>query len=249
MVCCHKKVTWVRRKEKDQGRQEGGSAKARFRVSSTKNFFFWFTSIWVWKRPVSIEVSAPTRLSLRGSHVQRKFQKRTTLHSKSSTLKGLLYAGWSSRCEAFVAREAALLPWSKVWVRKLSSDKRQSTFIHELEILWWFPTWAVLRSLADARKCQLDNFCEKKWETLAFCTRNMGAHVRSTSAKKLVSSNFAKILNVVTKIRETCERTLFTPSSPVKATKLYHFCLSDKRSQNRQSILSDKILLKLLSLF
>ncbi len=60
-------------------------------------------------------------------------------------------------------------------------------------------------------------------------TRNMGAHVQSTSAKKLVSSNFAKILNVATKIRETCGKTLFTPSSPVKAIKLYRFCLSDKR--------------------
>jgi hypothetical protein len=48
--------------------------------------------------------------------------------------------------------------------------------------------------------------------------------------KKLVSSDFAKILEVATKIRETCEKTLFTPSSPVKATKLYRFCLSDKRS-------------------
>ncbi len=65
--------------------------------------------------------------------------------------------------------------------------------------------------------------------------------------------------------------TLFTPSSPVKATKLYRFCLSDKILPNRQSIfsnidicsrilsdcsspscqhkLSDKILLKSLSLF
>ncbi len=76
----------------------------------------------------------------------------------------------------------------------------------------------------------------------------MGAHVQSTYAKKLVSSNLAKIIEVATKIRETCEKTLFTPSSPVKATKLYRFCLSDKRSQNRQSILSDKILLKSLSL-
>ncbi len=65
--------------------------------------------------------------------------------------------------------------------------------------------------------------------------------------------------------------TLFTPSSPVKATKLYRFCLSNKRSPNCQSIfsnckkcsrtlsdwsspsrqhkLSDKILTKSLSLF
>ncbi len=89
----------------------------------------------------------------------------------------------------------------------------------------------------------------KELKTHAFCTRNMGAHVQCTSAKKLVSSDFAKILEVATKIRETCEKTLFTPSSPVKATKLYRFCWSNKRSQNRQSILSDKILLKSLSLF
>jgi hypothetical protein len=41
---------------------------------------------------VLIEVSAPTRLGLRGSNVRRKFRKRTTSLSKSSTLKGLLYA-------------------------------------------------------------------------------------------------------------------------------------------------------------
>ena len=67
----------------------------------------------------------------------------------------------------------------------------------------------------------------------------MGAHVRCTSsecqgyekrdeksdsraaekgAKKLVSSDFSKILEVATKIRETCEKTLFTPPSPIKAT-------------------------------
>ncbi len=67
----------------------------------------------------------------------------------------------------------------------------------------------------------------------------MGAHVLRTSlecqgykkwgkksdsraaekgAKKLVSSNFAKILEVATKLRGTCEKTLFTPPSPIKAT-------------------------------
>jgi hypothetical protein len=46
----------------------------------------------------------------------------------------------------------------------------------------------------------------------------MGAHVQCTGAKKLLSSNFAKILKVATKIRETCEKALFTPHSPTKAT-------------------------------
>ncbi len=43
------------------------------------------------ERPVSFKLSAPTRLSLRGSHMRRKFQKRTTLRSESSTL--ILYTG------------------------------------------------------------------------------------------------------------------------------------------------------------
>ncbi len=72
-------------------------------------------------------------------------------------------------------------------------------------------------------------------ETHAFCSRNMGAHVRYTSAKKLVNSDFAKILEVATKLRETNEKTLFTPPSPTKATKLYRFCLSDKRLPKLQA--------------
>ncbi len=52
--------------------------------------------------------------------------------------------------------------------------------------------------------------------------REMGQKLDSRAvkkgAKKLVSSNFAKILEVSTKISETCEKTLFTPPSPIKAT-------------------------------
>jgi hypothetical protein len=41
VVCRHKKGTREgSRKEKDQGRREGGSAKERFRGSSTKKFLF-----------------------------------------------------------------------------------------------------------------------------------------------------------------------------------------------------------------
>ncbi len=59
--------------------------------------FFWFTSIGVQKQPVLVKVSAPTRLGLQGSHVRRQYRKQTTLHSKSSTIKGLLYARLRSR--------------------------------------------------------------------------------------------------------------------------------------------------------
>jgi hypothetical protein len=106
-------------KKKTMEGEKVATAKARFRVPYTKIFFFWFRSIWAWKRPVLVEVSAPTRLGLRGSHVRRKFRKRTTLRSESSTLKGLLYAPikqeqyhkrttlrrLKSRCKAFVARK------------------------------------------------------------------------------------------------------------------------------------------------
>ncbi len=41
----------------------------------------------------------------------------------------------------------------------------------------------------------------------------MGAQVRGTYAKKLVSSKLAKILEVATKIRETCEKHYLLPIS------------------------------------
>ncbi len=44
------------RKETKEGKKVA-PAKAMFRVSQTKNSFFWFTSIG--ERPISIEVSAP----------------------------------------------------------------------------------------------------------------------------------------------------------------------------------------------
>ncbi len=114
------------REEEDQGRREGGSAKERFRVSSTKKFLFLVHEYLGSERPVSFELSAPTRLCLRGSQVRRKFRQRTTLRSESSTLKGLIYApieqeqyhkDYSTQVEdpaANVARNVALLPWSVV---------------------------------------------------------------------------------------------------------------------------------------
>ncbi len=147
----------------------------------------------------------------------------------------------------------------RLGAKREEAVRRQATInlFTSFDILWWFHTWAVLRSLANARKCQLEDFVRKKgmshvqsngrsqqtpsvkfgkektyqwwsyyqvptsvllWETHAFCSRNMGAHVRYTSAKKLVSSDSTKILEVATKLRETYEKTLFTPPSPTKAT-------------------------------
>jgi hypothetical protein len=59
-----------KRTEKDQGRQEGGSSEGN--VPCVLNQEFLFISIGVQKRPVLVEVLAPTRLGLQGSHVQRQ---------------------------------------------------------------------------------------------------------------------------------------------------------------------------------
>jgi hypothetical protein len=61
--------------------------------------FFWFTSRGFHKRSVLFEVLAPASLFLQGSHMQRQYHKRTTLCSKSSTIKGLLYAPDPDNCE------------------------------------------------------------------------------------------------------------------------------------------------------
>jgi len=141
--------------------KEGGSREGKVPCAPDQEIpFFGSRVLGFWETRL-VWISAPTRLSLRGSHVRRKFRKRTTLRSESSTLIGLLYAGWRSRCECSEECRTIALERS-VSEKAVICDKRQSTFFHELEILWWFPAWAVLRSLANARKCQLEDFCEKE---------------------------------------------------------------------------------------
>ncbi len=184
--------------------------------------FFWFTSIGVQKWLVLVEVSAPTRLALQGSHVWRLYQKRTPLRSESSTIKGLLYAHWSSCCKTFVARKVRTiaLEWSTrklssdkgqmpfmAWVRwrsrckafvarkactiayeqsarKLSYDKWQSTYSRVWISLWWFHTQAVLHSLANARKCQLEDFCEEERYESCSVERTFTAETLGKSQKR-----------------------------------------------------------------
>ncbi len=86
---------------------------------------------------------------------------------KKAVMRHAINAIWHGYVENPAAKyslqgRATLSLWREAWARKLSSDKQQSTFIHELNILWWFHAWAVLRSLANTRKCQLEDFCEKE---------------------------------------------------------------------------------------
>ncbi len=86
----------------------------------------------------------------------------THLFSKSSTIKGLLYAGWRSHCEAFVARKVHTIAWAKREQESCHLTSDNQLLFTSWKFLWWFHTWAILRSLANARKCQLEDFCEKE---------------------------------------------------------------------------------------
>ncbi len=103
------------------------------------------------------------------------------------------------------------------------------------------------------------------------CARNLGAHVRRSiwsmkgkngikigvpcnqeRCKKLVSNNVAKILEKESskKIRETCEKTMLTPSNLNRATsKSYYYCLVIRMSPNCKCEFSDKILLGCQQIF
>jgi hypothetical protein len=70
-----------------------------FPVSSTKNSFFLFKSNGFCKWPDSFEILVPASLFLWGSHMRREYQKRTTLCSECSTIKGLLYAPDPDNCK------------------------------------------------------------------------------------------------------------------------------------------------------
>ncbi len=73
--------------------------KVNFSRVLNQEFFFWFTSSRFCKRLVLFKVLAPTSLFLQGIHMQREYRNRTTLHSKNSTIKGLLYAPDPDNCK------------------------------------------------------------------------------------------------------------------------------------------------------
>ncbi len=73
--------------------------RATFTCPQPRILFFWFTSSGVHKQLVSFEVLASAFFILPGSHVQRQYQKWTTLRSKSSTIKGLFYAPEPHNCK------------------------------------------------------------------------------------------------------------------------------------------------------
>ncbi len=161
--------------------------------------FFLFTSIGVQNWPVLVEVSAPTRLALRGSHVQRlpetdsftqqkQYHKRTTLRTLKLPLRSIRSEEGSHYCLGAKRKKAIIRQATNaiygmgtlkipLWSIRSEEDphyclgaKREEAVIRQatinlftsLDIPWWFHTRSVLCSLANARKCQLKDFCEEE---------------------------------------------------------------------------------------
>ncbi len=155
----HEKVE--KRKEKYQGRREGGSSEGNVPCVLNQEFLFLVHEYWGsettrldWsigsyetsftRKPCAKAVPEMDSLTQR-----KQYHKRTTLRTFKLPLRsirseeGSHYHLGAKRKEA-VGRQATI------------------NLFMSLDILWWFHTWAVLRSLANARKCQLNNFCEKE---------------------------------------------------------------------------------------
>jgi hypothetical protein len=116
----------MRKKKKDQGRREGGSREGKVPCALNQEFLFLVHEYLGSQRPISFEVSAPTRLSLRGSHVQRKFRDYLTQRKqylKRTTLRRLKIPLRSIRSE-----EGRTIALERNVSKKAVKDKRQSTF-------------------------------------------------------------------------------------------------------------------------
>ncbi len=139
-------------------------------ILNQKFLFFWFTSSGVHKQPVSFEVWAPASIFLWGSHVQRQYRKRTILHSKSSTIKGLLYTPDPHN------RETGMLS-DQPWLSRVSSTVLLCCWGRSCSKIWC-PLWLTLRCMPYGRgtlKIPLQSICSKE-----------GLHYRfGRSARKL----------------------------------------------------------------
>ncbi len=100
-------------------------------------------SIGVQRQPVLVDVFAPTRLPLWGSYVQRQYRKWTTFHSKSSTIKGLLYASDPHNCKKGTLSDQPRLS-------RVSSMVLQHCWGCSCSKMWC-PLWLTLKCMPHGR--------------------------------------------------------------------------------------------------
>jgi hypothetical protein len=122
---------------------------------------------------------------------QKQYHKRTTLRTLKLLLQSIcskegLHYRLGAKCKKAVIRQATNAIYGmgtlKIPLRSIRSEegphyrlgaKRKEAVIWQatinlftsLDILWWFHTRAVLRSLANARKCQFEESEEERYES------------------------------------------------------------------------------------
>jgi hypothetical protein len=139
--------------------------------------FFWVASSGVHKQPVLFEVLAPAFFILQGSHVQRQYRKLTSLHSKSSTLKGLLDAP-----EPHNHEKGMLI--DQLQLTRVSSTALLCCWGHSRSKIWR-PSWLTLRRMPYGRgtlKILLQRiFVARKARTIALSEVRGSCHKTSNN--------------------------------------------------------------------
>ncbi len=139
------------KKETKEG-EKGAPVKATFCVSQTKNSFLWFTSIGVLRDPSRLKYRLLSFFSTR-KPCAREVPEMDYLTQQKQYLKRTIYAPIQQKqyrkrtilrmlkipLRTICSDEGLHNRLSEAWARKLSSDKQQSTFIHELEIPFVIP--------------------------------------------------------------------------------------------------------------
>ncbi len=93
---------------------------------------------------------------------------------------------WRSRCERFCSKEGPHYCFEQS-TRKLSSDKRQSTYSQVwISLIYSIPGLYCVawRSLTHARKCQFKDFCEKERYELCSVQRTFTAETFGKKRKR-----------------------------------------------------------------
>ncbi len=124
-----------REKKKTKEGEKVAPAKARFRLPYTKNFFFWFTSIWVLRDPSRLNIGSYETESSRKPYAKEvpetdyltqreQYLNRTTLRRLKIPLRSIC------------TKEGRTIALEQSVSEKLSNDKRQSTFFSRVGYPW-----------------------------------------------------------------------------------------------------------------
>ena len=148
---------WVR-----QGRQEGGSREGKVPCALHQEFLFLVHEYLGSGRHVSFEVLAPTRLKSTRKPCAKEVPETDYFTQQKQYLKRTTLCRLKILLRSICSKEE---PHYRLGAKReqqschMTSDNQP--FFSRVGYPWWFPTWAVLRSLANARKCQLEDFCEE----------------------------------------------------------------------------------------